>query len=156
MFGRVTLRNVNFTLFTFSSLQPSLFPILLLLSRLYPSPLDETNSPISMKPFLPLLIRSVFSHMRTIFDEGKFQKFSGWGQTCETTANEHFAQCTCVHWYKFILDFLQSLPADVKISRNLSSHKLKFLLHCIQLVAAALLAQCGRQGYLQHAPSPPW
>lgn len=38
-------------------LQSSLFPVLLLLSRLYPSPLDEANSPTSLKPFPPLLIR---------------------------------------------------------------------------------------------------
>ena len=53
------------------------------------------------------------------------------------------------HWYKLHVDFLQSLIADVKF------HKL-FLLYFIQLVTAALLAQCGRQEYLQHAPSPPW
>ena len=40
-----------------SSLQPTLFPVLLLLSRLYPSPLDETNSPTSLQSFLPLILR---------------------------------------------------------------------------------------------------
>ena len=40
-----------------SSLQPSLLPLLLLLSRLYPSHLDEANSPTGLAPFIPLLIR---------------------------------------------------------------------------------------------------
>lgn len=38
-------------------LQPSLFPMLLILSRLYPSPLDDADSPMSLKPFVPLLVR---------------------------------------------------------------------------------------------------
>eukprot|EP00057_Strongylocentrotus_purpuratus_P021689 XP_011676163.1 PREDICTED: thyroid adenoma-associated protein homolog isoform X2 [Strongylocentrotus purpuratus] len=39
-------------------LHPSLFPSLLLLSRLYPSPNDTNNSNMSMTPFLPYVIRA--------------------------------------------------------------------------------------------------
>jgi hypothetical protein len=39
------------------SLQPSLFPVLLILSRLYPTALDEPASPTSLQSFLTLLLR---------------------------------------------------------------------------------------------------
>ena len=35
----------------------SLFPVLLLLSRLYPSPLDDTQSPLSLAPFQDPIIK---------------------------------------------------------------------------------------------------
>ncbi|XP_071963394.1 tRNA (32-2'-O)-methyltransferase regulator THADA-like [Antedon mediterranea] len=38
-------------------LQPSLFPILLLLSRLYPSPTDGSDANLSLSPFVPLVQR---------------------------------------------------------------------------------------------------
>ena len=38
-------------------LQPSLFPVLLILSRIYPSPLGEMDPPLSLRPFVPLLLR---------------------------------------------------------------------------------------------------
>ena len=38
-------------------LQLSLFPVLLILSRLYPTALDESNSVTSLEPFLPLLLK---------------------------------------------------------------------------------------------------
>ncbi len=38
-------------------LQPSLFPSLLLLSRLYPSPLDDENTPHTLHPFIPYLLK---------------------------------------------------------------------------------------------------
>lgn len=71
--GIVNSFTFDLLLCCFSSLQPSLFPVLLLLSRLYPSPLDEANSPISMKPFLPLLIRSANSLFQN-FAEGDWAK----------------------------------------------------------------------------------
>ncbi|XP_015229151.1 PREDICTED: thyroid adenoma-associated protein isoform X1 [Cyprinodon variegatus] len=38
-------------------LHPSLFLLLLVLSRLYPSPMDGTFSPLGLAPFIPLIIR---------------------------------------------------------------------------------------------------
>jgi hypothetical protein len=40
-----------------SAAQPSLFPVLLILSRLYPTTLDEPTSPGSLQSFLPLLLK---------------------------------------------------------------------------------------------------
>ncbi|XP_078452198.1 tRNA (32-2'-O)-methyltransferase regulator THADA [Lampetra planeri] len=40
-----------------ASLQPALFPLLLLLAKLYPSPMDGTYTELSLAPFLPLLVR---------------------------------------------------------------------------------------------------
>jgi len=42
----------------FDVLQPSLFPMLLLLARLYPSTFDDGGDPsMSLKPFVPLVLR---------------------------------------------------------------------------------------------------
>ncbi|XP_017296045.1 thyroid adenoma-associated protein isoform X2 [Kryptolebias marmoratus] len=38
-------------------LHPSLFLLLLVLSRLYPSPMDGSSSPLGLAPFVPLIIR---------------------------------------------------------------------------------------------------
>nr|XP_061818983.1 thyroid adenoma-associated protein isoform X1 [Nerophis lumbriciformis] len=38
-------------------LHPSLFLLLLVLSRLYPSPMDGTSSPMGLAPFMPFIIR---------------------------------------------------------------------------------------------------
>nr|XP_046258832.1 thyroid adenoma-associated protein isoform X2 [Scatophagus argus] len=38
-------------------LHPSLFLLLLVLSRLYPSPMDGSSSPLGLAPFMPLIIR---------------------------------------------------------------------------------------------------
>ena len=47
------------------SLQPSLFPVLLILSRLYPTALDEPSSPTSLQSFLTLLLRYDLPHNLT-------------------------------------------------------------------------------------------
>ena len=49
------------------SLQPSLFPVLLLLSRLYPTALDEALSPTSLQPFLPLLLQYAHPPLSHLF-----------------------------------------------------------------------------------------
>lgn len=38
-------------------LHPSLFLLLLVLSRLYPSPMDGSSSPLGLAPFMPFIIR---------------------------------------------------------------------------------------------------
>lgn len=38
-------------------LHPSLFLLLLVLSRLYPSPMDGSSSPLGLAPFLPFIMR---------------------------------------------------------------------------------------------------
>uniref|UniRef100_A0AAV2JLB0 tRNA (32-2'-O)-methyltransferase regulator THADA n=1 Tax=Knipowitschia caucasica TaxID=637954 RepID=A0AAV2JLB0_KNICA len=43
-------------------LHPSLFLLLLVLSRLYPSPMDGSSSPLGLAPFTPFIIRGVLSH----------------------------------------------------------------------------------------------
>jgi len=46
--------------YRFDELQPSLFPMLLLLARLYPSTFDDSGNPsMSLKPFVPLVMRYV-------------------------------------------------------------------------------------------------
>lgn len=55
---------VTSVLFVFSDsgqvkLHPSLFLLLLVLSRLYPSPMDGSSSPLGLAPFLPFIIRWV-------------------------------------------------------------------------------------------------
>lgn len=37
--------------------QPSMFLLLLVLGRLYPSPMDGTYSALSMAPFIPFIMR---------------------------------------------------------------------------------------------------
>lgn len=37
--------------------QPSMFLLLLVLGRLYPSPMDGTCSALSMAPFIPFIMR---------------------------------------------------------------------------------------------------
>ncbi|KAG8443615.1 hypothetical protein GDO86_008964 [Hymenochirus boettgeri] len=39
-----------------SKLHPSLFLLLLILSKLYPSPMDGTYSALSMAPFIPFIL----------------------------------------------------------------------------------------------------
>ncbi|XP_069787225.1 thyroid adenoma-associated protein isoform X3 [Narcine bancroftii] len=55
-------------------LHPSLFLLLLVLGRLYPSPMDGTYSTLSLAPFVPLIIRErtevVFSEPRTKYGCG--------------------------------------------------------------------------------------
>uniref|UniRef100_G3NDT1 tRNA (32-2'-O)-methyltransferase regulator THADA n=1 Tax=Gasterosteus aculeatus aculeatus TaxID=481459 RepID=G3NDT1_GASAC len=41
-------------------LHPSLFLLLLVLSRLYPSPMDGSSSPLGLAPFMPFIIRCCF------------------------------------------------------------------------------------------------
>ncbi|MEQ2214901.1 hypothetical protein XENOCAPTIV_023464 [Xenoophorus captivus] len=38
-------------------LHPSLFLLLLVLSRLYPSPMDGSSCPLGLAPFMPLIMR---------------------------------------------------------------------------------------------------
>ena len=38
-------------------LHPSLFLLLLVLGRLYPSPMDGSSSPMALAPFMPFIIR---------------------------------------------------------------------------------------------------
>ncbi|KAK1905218.1 Thyroid adenoma-associated protein like, partial [Dissostichus eleginoides] len=42
-------------------LHPSLFLLLLVLSRLYPSPMDGSSSPLGLAPFMPFIIRRFLS-----------------------------------------------------------------------------------------------
>lgn len=44
-------------------LHPSLFLLLLVLSRLYPSPMDGSSSPLGLAPFLPFIMRWVSVNM---------------------------------------------------------------------------------------------
>ncbi len=75
--------------FISSSLQPSLLPLLLLLSRLYPSPLDDANSPTSLTPFIPLLIRyAEESHLLSFL------------LPMVVSFNSFFARCTCCSVWK--------------------------------------------------------
>lgn len=44
------------------TLHPSLFLLLLVLSRLYPSPMDGSSSPLGLAPFTPFIIRWLIDH----------------------------------------------------------------------------------------------
>ncbi|KAM3606743.1 uncharacterized protein V6R79_022453 [Siganus canaliculatus] len=46
-------------------LHPSLFLLLLVLSRLYPSPMDGSSSPLGLAPFMPFIIRYVSALHKT-------------------------------------------------------------------------------------------
>lgn len=63
-------------LFVFSDsgqvkLHPSLFLLLLVLSRLYPSPMDGSSSPLGLAPFMPFIMRwvSVPQHRESSYTE---------------------------------------------------------------------------------------